>query len=522
MKKITLLLLLSCVSASAQITYESADYATAGEEIIISKASPLGLFNFAETGANHNWDFSSLSAESQNTFSYQNPNNSGYKISWCFTHGYLFNCNSQFNNNFNLSALVTEGFDGEQFGITNVIEHSKLGATSLETKMVGMTMGFGALALPVATDYTTPDVIYQFPMNYGDTYTSTANFSVELPEISGFQVQYGAEITRTNTVEGWGSLVTPFMTFPNVLKVKTVVQREDTFTINGIGIPIPTTTVSYKWFDKNYGQPVLQADGMELFNFFIPTSISYIDGQQCLEPLAQFNLIPFGTDYNPETQSATVGFANLSANFDSVSWDFGDGGTSTDINPSHEFTCPGLHDVTLTVNNGFCDPAQTAAITLPIEITDSQNAFTTNVTVNDATLTADRNLTGTTYQWVDCNNGNTAIVGQTEQSYTADLSGSYACMLNTNGCESMTDCFTVEVLKNDTFDAQNSIVLYPNPTNGKLQLSNSRIAIQKVEIYNAIGILVAKELDLTNQSSGVYIVRITTADGTFVRKVVRE
>lgn len=521
MRKITLLALLFGVSASAQITYESGDYAVAGEEIILTKASPLGLFNFAETGANHAWDFGALSADSQSTFSYQNPNNSGYKISWCFTNGYLFNCNSQFNSNFNLASLVTDGFEGEQFGITNVIEHSKLGATSLETKMVGMTMGFGSLGLPMAVDYTAPDVVYQFPMNFGDTYTSNASFNVDLPEVSGFEVQYGAEIARTNTVEGWGSLVTPFMTFANVLKMKTVVVRQDTFTVNGIGIPIPSTTVSYKWFDKNYGLPVLQADGMEIFGVFIPTNISYIDGQQCLEPLAQFNLIPFGTDYDPDTQSATVGFANLSTNFDSVSWDFGDGGTSTDINPSHAFVCPGTHDVTLTINNGFCNPAQTATVTVPIAITDSQNAFTTGVTVVDATLTADRILSGTTYQWVDCN-GNNPIAGQTSQSFTTDVTGNFACILTTNGCESMTDCFAVEVLQTNQFGAQNPMVLYPNPTSGKLQISNSKSTVKKVEIYNALGMLVANELDLTNQPSGIYMVRIVTVDGTFARKVVRE
>ncbi len=522
MKKITLLALLCGVAATAQITYESSDYAAANQEIILSKASPLGLFNFAATGANHHWNFSGLSAQSQSTFSYSNPNNSGYKISWCFTHGYLFNCNSQFNNNFTHASLVTDGFEGEQFGITNVIEHARLNGSSFESRMIGMTMGFGGLGLPVAVDYDSPDVIYQFPMNYGDTYTSTAHFNVELPELSGFQVQYGAEITRTNTVQGWGSLETPFMTFPNVLKVKTVVQREDTFTVNGIGIPIPTTTVSYKWFDKNYGLPVLQADGMELFGLFIPTSVTYVDGQQCLEPLAQFNLIPFGTDYDPATQSATVGFSNLSANFDSVTWDFGDGSTSADLNASHTFTCPGTHHVTLTVNNGFCNPAQSDSITVPIVITDSQNAFTTAVTLTDATLSADRTLAGTTYQWVDCDNNNAPIDGQTAQSFTAQISGNYACLMTTNGCESMSDCTSVQLLQTNGFEVQNPLVLFPNPTRGKLQLGNSQLAVKQVEIYNALGMLVASELDLSSQPAGVYIVRVTTDEGTFARKVVRQ
>lgn len=521
MKKITLLTaLLFSAALSAQITYLASDYANAGEEMTISKAPMFpGIVNFTTTGAGYSWDFSNLSADSQTTFSYGNPNDSGYKISWCFTHGYLFNCNSQFNNNFNLSLPISEGFEVQQYGITNMIEHSKLSSSSLETKMVGMTVGFGSLALPMAVDYQSPDVIYRFPMVYGDTYTSNAAFDVDLSSV-GFPATYHATIERTNTVEGWGSLVTPYMTFPNVLKMKTVVEREDQITINGMTIPIPSTVVSYKWFDKNYGQPVLQADGTEVAGIFIPFSVTYIDGPQCLTPSAQFSMIPFGNDYNPETQSATVGFANLSTNFDSVSWNFGDGETATELNPSHTFTCPGIHDVTLTITNAFCNPVLTNSITIPIEITDSQNSFATSVSVDNAILTADRNLPGTTYQWVDCDNNNMPIEGATNQSFTAAVSGNYACLLTSNGCESQTDCVNVQVLQNNSFETDNQLVLLPNPTNGKLQLSKN-IAVEKTEIFNALGMLVGTTLDLTSQPSGMYIIRITTDNGAFTSKIIK-
>lgn len=524
MKKITLLtaLLFSAI-LSAQVTYTSADYAAVGEEVTLSKAPTIlqGLFNFAATGANYNWNFSGLTADSQTTFSYQNPNNAGYKISWCFSNGYLFNCNSQFNSNFTHATQLSEGFEIQEYGITNVIEHSKLSGTALETKMVGMSVGIGTLALPVAVDYESPDVIYQFPMNYNDSYTNNGAFSLDLSNM-GFPVQYDSQISRTNTVQGWGSLVTPFMTFPNVLKMKTVLERVDTITFNGIEIPVPTTTVSYKWFDKNYGLPVLQADGTEIAGIFIPLSVTYIDGPQCLPPAAQFNLIPFGTDYNPQTQSAEVAFANLSTNFETASWDFGDGTTGTAMNPTHAYTCPGTYEVTLTIQNNFCNPAQTNAITVPIEITDTQNAFTTEVILEATTLTAQRTLNGTTYQWVDCNNDNAPIGGAVAQSYSPSVSGNYACLLTTNGCEALSDCVAVELLSNSEFSAGPALVLYPNPTTGKLQLGDSSIQVRKTAVYNAVGMLVGNTLDLTEQSSGLYFVKITTDAGTFTSKVIKQ
>src|SRR5687768_7896287 len=36
----------------------------------------------------------------------------------------------------------------------------------------------------------------------------------------------------------------------------------------------------------------------------------------------------------------------------SYSWDFGDGGTSTQQNPSHNYAAAGFYTVTLTVSNG--------------------------------------------------------------------------------------------------------------------------------------------------------------------------
>ena len=52
---------------------------------------------------------------------------------------------------------------------------------------------------------------------------------------------------------------------------------------------------------------------------------------------------------------STVEFTNTSSKTGQVTWDFGDGTTSTEMNPSHKFDKAGIYQVTLTVDGvGSC------------------------------------------------------------------------------------------------------------------------------------------------------------------------
>lgn len=497
----------------------SSDYAQHSDEFTVSKASNFLMMNFAATGADHNWNFANLNASSQTVTGFQNPNDAGYKLSWCLSHFYILNCNSQFNNNFKLATVLTEGFELMDFGIDNIVEHTNVNASGVSNKMRGMTAIVSGIPIPVAVDYDDPDEIYQFPMNYNDSYSTTGHFSLDLTDF-GMPLAYSLETARTTNVNGWGSLTTPGGTFLQVLKLKQVTQKTETIVFQGITIPIPTTGVSYQWFSRDYGIPVLQADGFEIFNVFVPLSVSYIDEQQCLVAEANFNYLPIA-DFDPEAGSGTVTFVNLSSNYDSLVWDFGDGNTSTQAITSHAYSCPGTYTVSLTVSNGVCATPSTDTHAMEVVVTDTQNAFTTEVTFDGSAFGAVRDLVGTTYQWVDCNNSNAPIDGATEQFFTPTASGSYACLMTSGGCESMSACMEYELLGNAGFGSS-AIRLYPNPTTGALQLLAAGMAVQQVEIFNALGMKVSDKLDLSGQASGFYMVKIKTADGTLVRKVVKQ
>ncbi len=66
--------------------------------------------------------------------------------------------------------------------------------------------------------------------------------------------------------------------------------------------------------------------------------------------------IPEFTYWTENTcNSVIVHFENNSSYVENVSWDFGDGTTSREFAPTHEYNADGTYHVTLSVNNGFCE-----------------------------------------------------------------------------------------------------------------------------------------------------------------------
>lgn len=50
------------------------------------------------------------------------------------------------------------------------------------------------------------------------------------------------------------------------------------------------------------------------------------------------------------------------------------------------------------------------------------------------------NQTGATYQWIDCDNNNAPIDGETNQFFAPDYSGNFAVEVTVNGCSAISDC----------------------------------------------------------------------------------
>jgi PKD repeat protein len=163
----------------------------------------------------------------------------------------------------------------------------------------------------------------------------------------------------------------------------------------------------------------------------------------CTAPVADF----IGDPTSGEAP-LTVGFTDQSTGATSWDWDFGDGGTSTAQNPTHEYTAAGTYTVSLTATNSCGSDTETKTDYITVTCTAPAADFVGSPTSGDAPLTVsftDQSTGATSWDW-DFGDGGTSTAQNPSHQYTA--AGTYTVSLTaTNSCgsdtETKTDYITV-------------------------------------------------------------------------------
>jgi PKD domain/Secretion system C-terminal sorting domain len=355
-KYFTILLFVAFINSNAQATYTSANYALVGDSFYISSATNLNL-DFESTGENFNWNFENLVATSQVQLQFRNPTQTGYSP---FLFPFIY-----FPSNTNLSS--TDGtsnalnIPGQAIEISDSNDYYKKNATDVRQVASAFKLGYNGITIPVQNQYSSPDIIYQFPINYGNTHTSNSEYTTTIPTL----LYRNRQLARTNTVDGWGTVTTPFGTFSNTLRITTNLVENDTISLLGTGLPrIIRTTRELKWMDTSKKIPVLTVTQTNLNGNWTTTKVDYLDNFQAFQTTALFLYSPFTPN-----AGGTVSFQNLSTNATTYSWNFDDPSsgvlnTSTSQNPNHVFSTNGIYQVSLTASNAsFSD-----TITIPVVV----------------------------------------------------------------------------------------------------------------------------------------------------------
>jgi hypothetical protein len=94
--------------------------------------------------------------------------------------------------------------------------------------------------------------------------------------------------------------------------------------------------------------------------------LQQIGSSTVLDSLGVWNV--FNADFGFQQYNDSISFTNLSSNYESVLWDFGDGITSTDENPTHKYTLNGSYTVILTAITNTACIQDTLTISITVNI----------------------------------------------------------------------------------------------------------------------------------------------------------
>ncbi|MCB0846575.1 MAG: PKD domain-containing protein, partial [Bacteroidetes bacterium] len=228
----------------------------------------------------------------------------------------------------------------------------------------------------------------------------------------------------------------------------------------------------------------------------------------------------------------TATFSDSSSVADSVLYDFGDGNTSTDPNPTHTYAAAGTYTVCQITYNVCAN--DTVCEEIVITCTEPTAAFAANVfngldvTFADSSANADSVL-------YDFGDGTTS--SEADPTHTYPASGIYTvCQIAYNLCTPDTTCIEISVIATgiDDIPGLNTLNVYPNPNNGVFQIevgvdARSEMNVEVMTIrgkkvfakdYGTINGTIQEGIDLQHISKGVYFIRFTLDGNSVTRKLV--
>jgi len=329
-------------------------------------------------------------------------------------------------------------------------------------------------------------------------------------------------------------------TLTNVVGCDSVVTLNLTINNASTGTDAQTACDSYTWIDGNVYTVsnntathtltnAVGCDSVVTLNLTINNASTGTDAQTACDSYTWIDGNVYTASNNTATHTLTnavgcdsVVTLNLTINnastgtdaqtaCDSYTWIDGNVYTASNNTATHTLT-----------NAAGCDSVVTLNLIL--------NTVDTTISQNGLTLTANQN--GGTYQWIDCNNGNASITGETAQSFTPVVNGDYAVIITANNCTDTSTCFNLIVNSIPVAIDKSEVRIYPNPTLGQVVIDFEQIVekgtARLVDVHGRL--LLEKslndsksiELNISRLPTAVYFLELQTSKGSYNSKIIKE
>lgn len=421
----SLLALCICFWANAQITFNSADLPIPGDSLPTAQDTLPSGVGPGNAGANQTYVLTNVTPRVYQTSVHQTVAQSGYSGTFPTA-----------------TNAITP--DGASYGFFKKTTSAYTGLG-----LAGDLLQNGSIF--TVTFSPTFDT-YHFPTQYGGSFSGNYGF---VQTASGSQVGQPVDQVRitftstyTDNIDGWGTVTTPVGTYDCLRQHR--VENTHTLVEYKLFSFSPWATLSntyatvhaYNYLTKEAMGPVATVNA-DSTNTVTSVTWSLIPPA----PVADFTWTnPYGghTEFTDQSTGSVAGYL----------WDFGDGATSTQQNPTHTYPANGSYTVCLTVYDNY-GGVDSVCMLVVIDGIFSANVSGPMATCeNELTnLSFSTPLTaGHTYTW-SATNG-TVNTGQGTNSITASFTGTPAsvtvteCDATGNYCDP--DSYTVTVLSVDS------------------------------------------------------------------------
>ena len=250
-------------------------------------------------------------------------------------------------------------------------------------------------------------------------------------------------------------------------------------------------------------------------------------------------------EYEFTVSGTEVDFVNTSdgggADIWTYYWEFGDGGTSYEEDPTHIFAFEGVFEVCLTI---FTSDSCSSTYCQPVDITDGDttgvcNAFfeydfgITPWGIFTTNLSDDGGAPTMTYSW-DFGDGGTSTEFEPVHEYA--IGGSYnVCLTVTTPTCSDTYCLVVDIAAATDDILLGGLVVTPNPAhdNVQIQFSSTETSLAQMYVADLTGKQIyalssepvqtgfnAIQIETSTWESGMYMIHIQLADGSIASEKI--
>jgi hypothetical protein len=251
--------------------------------------------------------------------------------------------------------------------------------------------------------------------------------------------------------------------------------------------------------------------------YFDDFTIMYNEVVVSNPPTASFSVTQLET-----CLGSTYNFANTSSNNPtSYTWDFGDGNTSNETNPSHLFTTSGVFQVTLTASNSMGSDTfmQTLTVHPSPTVTLTSNDADNVVCIEDGLVSltvdpVDAQLSTFPMEALNGNDFDPSFVGTGVSTIYANYTNEFGCEGSDQIDLTIENCSSIDLLELD------NIFIYPNPNNGLFNIQglspNFEIVIESISGQKQHFDFDKNKstVQLTNAANGIYFVRIKFGNST--------